>query len=404
MKKLPLVFLAFTMYYGCQQQVDPLTSLLKSDHELGKIALDEKYEVQIIYTQIDRDSLNQPSFRTFSFNTDKGNYFYPASTVKLPAVLVALEKLGRLGIPHDARIEIDSAYSGQSQVRVDSTDSGLEPSIGHYARKILLVSDNDAYNRLYEFIGQDEFNETMQSKGYTQSRFAHRLSIPLSADENAHTNPMRFYVGDSLVYQQPAQVGRGNYRSEEVIQKGSSYLRDTTVVYEPFDFTSKNNFPLMEQHELLQALIFPGSFPERAFQLRPEDRALVLENMSILPRQSGIAAYEDSIHYWDAYAKFLMYGSREDVRIPDHIRIYNKIGLAYGFAIDNAYIIDTDRKVEFLLSATILANKNERFNDGQYEYDEISFPFFERLGQQIYQIELDRKRDFLPDFTPLLTF
>ena len=42
------------------------------------------YEIQVMYTQIDRDSNNNPSFKTYQYNIDKDRYFYPASIVKLP--------------------------------------------------------------------------------------------------------------------------------------------------------------------------------------------------------------------------------------------------------------------------------------------------------------------------------
>jgi beta-lactamase class A len=48
------------------------------------------------------------------------------------------------------------------------TDSSSEtgfPSIENYIKKILLVSDNDAYNRLYEFVGRAEINQKLKKYG-----------------------------------------------------------------------------------------------------------------------------------------------------------------------------------------------------------------------------------------------
>jgi len=55
-------------------------------------------KVQIIYTQIDRDNENRPTFTDHYFNVDKANYFYPASTVKLPVAVLALQRLNEMGI------------------------------------------------------------------------------------------------------------------------------------------------------------------------------------------------------------------------------------------------------------------------------------------------------------------
>lgn len=387
----------------CERSTDPLTEIITQDEQLQALASDPFHQVQVIYTQIDRDSANRPTFTTYQFNIDDERYFYPASTVKLPSVLIAFEKMKELGIPIDARMEIDSAYSRQSAVRVDSSAANLEPSVAHYAKKILLVSDNDAYNRLYEFIGQDAFNEILEQKGYPKTRITHRLAISRTADENARTNPMRFYIDDELVHQQPLQIASSVHSAEEPILMGDGYLSGNEIKEGPFDFTAKNFFPLTEQHQMIKALIFPGEFPEYAFDLRPEDRDEVLKYMSILPRESEINSYQKKENYWDSYVKFLMYGSRPEVTIPSNIRIYNKIGVAYGFTTDNAYIIDTENNIEFFLSATIHTNPNNIYNDGVYDYETVAFPFLERLGNRIYEFELERNRTFKPNFTELLS-
>ena len=85
--------------------------------------------------------------------------------------------------------------------------------------------------------------------------------------------------------------------------------------------------------------------------------------------------------------------------IPDHIRIFNKVGDAYGFLTDASYIVDFKNGIEFILSATIYANENQTFNDDNYEYDEIGLPFLRDLGQAIYEVELERRREHTPDLS-----
>ncbi len=43
----------------------------------------------------------------------------------------------------------------QTRVYNDPTTEDGRPTVAHYIKKILLVSDNDAFNRLYEFLGQE---------------------------------------------------------------------------------------------------------------------------------------------------------------------------------------------------------------------------------------------------------
>src|SRR5690349_14697090 len=62
------------------------------------ISKHDDYRIQVIYTQINRDSANQPSFQTYYYNVDPNRYFYPASTVKLPVALLSLQRLNELKV------------------------------------------------------------------------------------------------------------------------------------------------------------------------------------------------------------------------------------------------------------------------------------------------------------------
>ncbi len=381
---------------------DLLENLMKQEPASFRKILKKKdrYEVQIIYTQIDRDEANQPSFTSHYYNVDSNRYFYPASTVKMPVAFLALERLNELGLARQLFMLTDSAYSGQTSVSRDPTsDSGM-PSVAHYIRKIFVVSDNDAYNRLYEFLGQDYILRKLKEKGYTDTRIIHRLSIPLSEEENRHTNPVRFEDGTGKVlFDQPMQYYTGDLNLKGRVQRGKGYIRDGDLVKEPMDFSGKNFFPLDEMQRMLRAVLFPEYTGEKSrFSLTPEQLDFLYQYMSQLPGETAYPDYPGP-EYYDAYGKFLMYGSEKGVTIPDHIRIYNKIGLAYGFAIDNAYIIDLENNVEFLLSAVIHTNKNRIYNDGEYEYEETAFPFLKNLGRLVYQYELQRTRGNSPDLS-----
>ncbi|MFY0689827.1 MAG: serine hydrolase [Cyclobacteriaceae bacterium] len=390
---------------SCQTNDNPLEQVIAEDSDLSIIANDPQFEVQILYTQVDRDESQNPKFTTYSFGVDSNRYFYPASTVKFPASLLALEKINELGVENLdkwTRMITDSAYSRQSRVLNDSTSPDASPSIGHYIRKILITSDNDAFNRLYEFLGQDDLNGSLRSKAYDDARIIHRLSIGRTPDENLHTNPIRFYQGDSLVYQQQLVKSSGNYLIEDQILKGVGFMSGGELVNAPMDFTNKNFFPLDEQHRMMKSVMFPEYFDESVFDLTAKDYEFLYRNMALLPTESGIDAYEnDPEHFYEAYCKFLMFGSDPGEDIPDHIRIFDKIGLAYGYCIDNAYIVDFENNIEFFLSAVIHTNANQVFNDGQYEYDAIAFPFMKKLGWAVHQLELDRQRQNQPDLTTL---
>ncbi len=382
-----------------------IEQLLQSHPQWFNKVLENKelYEPQIIYTQIDRDENNRPHFTTYTYNVDAQRYFYPASTVKFPAALLALEKLNGLkidGLNRETPLIIDSSAS-QSGVNTDESAPDSLPTIGHYIRKIFLVSDNDAFNRLYEFLGQKTINKNLWEKGYKKLRINHRLSIAMSAEENRHTNAFTFFDGDMAIYRQEAQYNKETFPLDlPNLQRGKGYWNGERVVEEPFDFSGKNYFALQEQQAMLRAIIFPDAVPEgQRFNLTPEDYRFLYKTMSMLPRESQYPSY-DPEKYWDSYVKFVMFGDNKE-RMSHQIRVFNKVGDAYGFLTDNAYVADFENNVEFFLSVTIHVNENGIYNDNNYAYDEVGFPFIANLGRVIHDYELERQRPYKADLSRL---
>lgn len=362
----------------------------------------DSLEVQIIYTRINRDSLNRPEFKSFYFHVDSTRYFYPASTIKLPMVLLALEKINQLGIKELDKYTTmfsDSAYSGQISVKKDLTSENGNPSIAHYAKKIFIVSDNDASNRLYEFIGQKEVNAALKRKGYN-IRILHRLERALSPEQNRHTEAVRFIRNDTVIYRQPMLVNEDSIRPSRRVFRGRGFVNSKNeVIQKPFEFTYKNSYPLQEQQEILKTVLFPESVePGGKFSISDTDRRFVMQYMSQLPRETKFPAYNKDKNYNDSYGKFFMFGERRK-SIPSNIRIFNKVGDAYGYLIDNAYIVDFKNNIEFILSAVINTNTDGIYNDGKYEYHKIGFPFMRNLGKLIYKYELKRKKTRAPNLS-----
>ncbi|MGH7594710.1 MAG: serine hydrolase [bacterium] len=376
--------------------------LLQSRPDLFREVLKniEKHEIQILYTQIDRDQKNRPSFRSYSYRVNSKEYFYPASTVKLPAAVFALEKLNDLGIKglnKYTSLRIDSAYAGQTAVTHDSSTENYLPSIAHYIKKIFLVSDNDAYNRLYEFLGQRALNEALWEKGFKDLKLAHRLSIALPAEQNRYTNPFTFYDGDKIIYQQPLGFNPLVFKNKlKTTLKEKGYIKNGDLVNEPKDFSPSNYISLENLQGILKAVLFPEAVKSKQrFHLQPDDEQFLYKYLSMLPRESDYPKY-DTTEFYDSYGKYFLFGDSKQ-RIPSDIRIFNKVGQAYGYLIDNAYVVDFENKIEFLLSAVVYVNEDQIFNDDKYEYDTIGMPFLANLGRVIYEYEKTRPRRYLPN-------
>jgi hypothetical protein len=365
--------------------------LLAQPERFATITADpEKYRVQIIYTQIDRDENNHPSFTSYTYRLNEEEYFYPASTVKLPAAALALEKITALGI--------DGLTRDTTMLVGDETKG---KSVARYTREILLVSDNVAFNRLYDFLGQDGLNGNLRDKGFSGTRIMHRLSIAMSVEENRRTGPVRFVDGDEAIAGFPEEYSSNDLTAPEPIQLGEAEIIDGERHEGPKDFAVKNAYPLQAQHDVIKALMFPDAVaPEQRFGLSEDDYAFLYRNMSGYPTDSGIAEYSDPDEYPEGYVKFFLYGG-DTPEIPENVRIFNKVGNAYGFLTDAAYVVDFEHGVEFLLAATVYTNANGTFNDDQYEYDEIGSPFLRDLGLAIHEAELARARPNRPDLSHL---
>ncbi|MEO5995737.1 MAG: serine hydrolase [Chitinophagaceae bacterium] len=380
-----------------------LEDLLKSGPENFNniISNRDSFKVQIIYTRIDRQADNNPVFKSYFFNVNHDTYFYPASTVKMPVALMALQRLNELkvfGLNRYSSMITESSYGGQTSVYNDPTTPDGRPSITQYIKKIFLASDNDAFNRLYEFLGQQYINERLHGMGYENAEILHRLDISLTEDENRHCNPVKFFSesGKSL-YSQPMQVSELVYllRNDSV---GKGYLTGEKLTNSPMTFSNKNRLGLEDLTGILKSILFPAMVPvKQRFNLKAEDYRFIYQFMSQFPGESLYPSY-DSSSYPDAYLKFLLYGSEKD-SLPKNIRIFNKSGNAYGFLTDVAYIADFDKNIEFMLSATIYCNGDGILNDDNYDYDTVGFPFMKELGKLIYEYELKRERTHRPDLS-----
>jgi hypothetical protein len=361
-------------------------------------------EVQILYTQIDRDKNNVPHFTSYSYRPNANHYFYPASTVKLPTSIFALEKLNELkihGLNRKTTMLTDSSFTGETKMLADTSSASGLPSVENYIKKILLVSDNYAYNRLYEFVGREEINKKLKKYGLNNSRIVNRLSIGDGGENAKHTNAIDFYKDEKLVYHQPVQYDTNDYpmHPDNMLQ-GKGYIdRNGNLVMQPFDMSKMNVYPLADQQMVLKRLLFPETFPEeQRYNLKPADYQFIYHYMSMFPTENKKPTY-NAPEYYPAFCKFLLYGGDSAAVINPDIRIFNKVGDSYGYNIDNAYIVDFKNKVEFILSAVVQSNEDGIYNDDKYEYKTVCLPFMKNLGQVIYNYELQRAKKYLPDLS-----
>ncbi|MBL6656416.1 MAG: serine hydrolase [Flavobacteriaceae bacterium] len=346
------------------------------DQYIQKVISDPAaFELQIHYSR--RSLADQTQFEDYQFSyslNQKKPYFYPASTVKLPASIFALEKLNEF-----ENINRDTPFLVQGDTLPISTSRCIE--------QIFAVSDNKANNLLFEFLGADYYNRRFKELGFENSRISHRLSTPNSAELT--TPPIYFFDDTDTILSIASQTNAPIEKLDLLgIEKGISYNDDNGDRKEgPFDFSLKNWYDLEDQMQTVKRLIHPELYPENMrFKINEEQRAFLIETMAKTPKELG---YEQET-YFDSYVKFLVFGDQKEINTPN-IKVHNKVGLAYGTLTDTAYIVDEENQIDFFLSVTLLVNKNEQFNDGVYEYDELGIPFMAALGKRILAFEKNLK-------------
>lgn len=362
------------------------------------LASPKTYRYQLIYTQIDRDQKGIPHFTNHTLYADADSYFNPASMVKMPLAFLAMEKLHELnqaGVNKFTGMQFDSNYQRQVAMYEEASAQNKKPSIAHFIKRAFLISENDPYNRLYQFMGQGPTNQKLISKGYSSAKIT-RQFMGYTEDQNRHTNGINFLDEKGLpILKLPPQYNKDSFQFGAPVLIGDAHWNSKDeVVHAPFDFTRHNNISLTDMQKMLQSVIFPASVPKQnRFNIAEADRLFLLQYLSQYPSETNYPKY-DSAHFYDSYVKFFFQDSTH--AMPKHIRVFNKVGWAYGFLTDVSYVLDTKNNIDYMLSATVYVNSDGVVNDSKYDEATVGFLFLNQIGTAFYKYDLQRPRKFKP--------
>ena len=372
-----------------------LDSILGSNSTLQPvIEKKDKFRTQIIYSRISKDSKGEIVLTHYSFNANEQSYFYPASLVKLPLSIFAIEKINSLksqGVTLQSKLSIDSNYTCQKSLTIDALSNDSVPSIKNYISKALIVSDNESYNRLYEFVSPGFCEQRLSELGFNKARIISRFSS-CDSTENRHTNSFKFYNdSNDVIYEQTAQFFEKKYSPPfQNMKVGTAHYSNGKVVKGAKDFSKSNCFPLNYMHDLLIELIYP-SLNSAAFSITESDRKYLLNCLSSSPQNCDLTPIKTNAVYNEFMTNYLYYGAQKKAEKNPDLEIYNIVGQSYGFLSDISYFQDSKNNVEFFLSAVIYANSSEVVGNGGYQYETVGFPFLQELGKTIYNFELKNK-------------
>jgi len=314
---------------------------------------------------------------------DPRQYFYPASTVKLGAAVAALLELQRLSREQDDAFTMDAKWRALPRFPGDAVDPPWIP-IADDLRAMLIVSDNPPYNRCFELLSQKGLNETLWSAGLSSARMWHRLSEPRTVEEHRLTRHLAIQQGDTSLAIAPREAGAKLDNSAFTeLQVGASHMRGKERIDQPMSFADKSAISLEDLQDMLAMVVRPDiDLKKRGFpELSVTSRAFLVEQLGAYPRECPSPEYDEKKHP-DEYCKFLLPGLRRVVP-ADSLRVYAKIGQAYGFAIENSYVENVATGRGFFVAAVIYVNADGCIGDDRYEYESVADPFFASLGEAL---------------------
>ncbi len=347
------------------------------------------HRIQVLLASVEKDPRGQFVLARRGFRVD-AEYFYPASSIKLCAAVAALEDLDERRVKdarltEDTPLEFHPLFEGEA---IESTDVGhLKDgtiTLRQEIRKVFLVSDNAAFNRLYEFVGQDGLARRAANWGLAGARIVHRLSESRSEDENRRVPRIDFVVSESEHVTIPERTSKLKIVDSRAtgIRVGTAYVEGQQVIDKPMSFARKNAIDLVGLQDALVKLVDPDVMLRgEPYAITKPQREFLLNAAAEYPGDSRDPRYPRA-EYPDDWGKFLLPGL-ERVAPKSAWRIVNKIGRAYGFSVENAWVVHRPSGRALFVTATIYTNDNGVLNDGKYEYENVADPFLAALGESV---------------------
>ena len=361
---------------------NPIELVLKSDPYLKEIIKDkEDYEIQVMLTKVNHDN-TKIDFQNYQYQHDENQYFYPASTIKLPIVVLTLKKINELRSK-------GSDITLKSKIILNNVDNysnfKLQDSITSFQNliaDIFLVSDNSASNILIDFIGYNYFNDEMQNAGFDRTYLNHKFNPDPYVNSTWQISDLDNNIISSINDNQ--KIIKADDKTNG-LDKGERRYFNGEILDESLNFSEKNRFSITDMHNLIKYIFYPEIFDKaNTFNLNVEDYDFIRYWMSRFTYEDIGEKFIGDENFFETYNKFFIHGDEQSVS-NEQIRVYNKIGQAYGTSIDNGLIKNYQNNVEFILTSTIYTNKNKVINDNLYEYDDIAEPFLAKLSRAIYK-------------------
>ena len=215
------------------------------------------------YNSVYQDS----NLNTNQDSADRG-FFNPASTIKVGIISLALEKLNTLKLPKESK------YRAAGSTQWYSFDEDI--------KKILLLSDNQATNRIILFLGFDHINLSMRAKGLRYFE-VNRLMLNQGTRVNSPAFELMF---ERKILKTLPQTVKNKYSCFEIRRVIGNCATATELA------------------DVLIRLIDSEAYPSGVgFSLREEDRLWAQKIMSKTPKELGFDREDTSCRFLHPLSK-----------------------------------------------------------------------------------------------------
>ena len=333
-----------------------------------------KYHLQINFTAVEEDQGNI-KLNDYSLYKDK-YYYHPASLIKFPLALISLEMLTRF------QQEYGLSLQTPIQSKTCSCDFGTDtyvnhlkqPNLDNLYKEMLVMSNNDAYNFFYDFVGTTHFNKRMKELNIPDIILRNRFYSGCAGTAAKMSGGIQF-MKDSV----NASYSINCQQDTLLDNTQSIYLNDPTAI-------THNVVSLSSLHQLMIQLFYPTLFNK--------EKTLNISEANLNYFKTTISSYPNSlpdyVGYPNHYHKYL---------IPSHlinnkdsaIKVYSKNGNAGGYISDVMYFTDEKNKVKYFLSVSMYNATTKYYYRRRARYTSPGLDFFRQLSKILYNYEKENR-------------
>jgi hypothetical protein len=338
-----------------------------------------KYRFELLVTFIDRKPNGKVRLRNYG-TADDQRYYYPASVVKLPMAIAVLktfeEKERQQPCSWKPGVICDNNYYNSADLNT-------------LLQKMLVYSDNNSFNQLFDAVGRRELNETMRDVGMKHSRISRRF---MWCSDSAYAVHPAIKIGqiDNEFSEAPSgKIKKDKTRFTDA-EIGVKHWSATGMRAGSRNFSDHNYIELQELHDLIVD-ISTGNKTKKYLGEQAFRQLLFL--MSTTPDKLG------DMKTYRGITKFLYFGENNiNVNEFDNIISLNIIGQAYGFMLESAYLCNLETGAEVIISVRGYFNKNDILGDDIYEYKTIGYPAFRHIARVLLDRAANRNRQNLEEW------